>query len=150
MAGMVKMIKLSCPHLILSNFSCDNGISTGQLMDFLNNKLRLDDICFFNISEWMLIFPCFDLLKPRNMFFLYSSSVEAIISFDIVIHSGQGMFTVRHHWNINLHIFTDGCGININMNNLGMRSKSRDLTCYSVIKTCSDSDQYIAVGDRHI
>ena len=55
----------------------------------------------------------------------------------------QGNFTVGHHRNINLYTFTNRGGVNIYVNNTGIRRKSRNSPSHAVVKAHAHGNQHI-------
>ncbi len=65
-----KRIKLSRPHLMLTNFCCNKTVIANNAMNMLTNKLWIYRIFrLFVVTRWISFFPFINLIKPFFVFF---------------------------------------------------------------------------------
>ena len=61
---MVEVVKLSCPHLVLTDARGDDGFSFGEAAEFFDNLLGHDTIRDVGVGEGILFAPHLDFFTP--------------------------------------------------------------------------------------
>ena len=110
------MIILGCPHLVLPHLGGNNGLSFGDLMELFHHILGFDPVPLL-IGKGFGCLPVRDLPQPglslafqRAQPLFLEHAVELLQSGFAVSHDGDG----------NGNVFTDGGGIDIDMDDLGI------------------------------
>ena len=91
-------------------------------------------------SQRVLMLPALDLFEP---FF-------CIAAFYILLHLHDRFFRVRYDGHIHGNISGNGCGIDIDMDDLRIGRKGMELSGDPVIEPGADGKQQIALAHRHI
>ena len=108
-------------------------------VDFTDNIKRSHHVAVLH-GKRMLLFPFLNLFEPfAGVTFLY-----------IFIHLCDCFFCVSNDRNVYMDVSGNGSSININVYDLGMRSKLVKLTSDTVIETGSDGEQEITFIYSHI
>ena len=127
-----------------------------MLADFCTNN-RIKVFCvfikFFNYSDraqFAFVFflrgafflPLVDLFAPRLFDFVV---YLVIIGVKLLEHGAHNIFCVPDNGDVYFYVFVDRTRVNINVDNLCVFCKTFEAACYTVIKTCSDSKEHVAV-----
>ena len=88
----------------------------------------------------MLVFPGIDLREPfRCRAWLY-----------VLCHLRDRLFCIGYDRNIDVDVSGDRSGVDIDVDDLCVRGKFMQLSGDTVVETCSDGEQQIALTDCHI
>ena len=88
----------------------------------------------------MLGFPLLDLIPPDSRIFDRLGNFQAVLA-KFFIQLGQNVLQVTDNGEIDPHVLFDGGRIDIDMDDLGVGCKCRDLTGDTVIEAGTDGDQ---------
>ena len=119
--GLVKAEILRGPHLVLTNFSGDEGLTpqfAGDLIKPLHRMLRLDDFAFLAIAQAILAAPAINLAPPGGDCAFVLRRLIRLPGFD---HGGKHGARITHNRHIHRNILVDRRRINIRMDLLGGR-----------------------------
>jgi hypothetical protein len=62
----------------------------------------------------------------------------------------QAAFAVSHHRDAHRHVFADGGGVDVDVNDFGLGGKAIGLAGHPVIEPYADGDEQIAFGSAHV
>ena len=133
---------------MLANIGGDVGISPSSSPQRFDNFLWFHQAVFiFFVTHTMTRTPLVDLFPPGG----YRISIRRFTSF---IQQRHHFVQHRTHWPDNGHIGGDGFGnrrwINIDMNDLGVRTKLGRGIGHSVIKASAYRQHHIGVVHHHV
>ncbi len=119
----------------------------GQFVNLLDDILGFDQVALLLVIHIVNGLPSFDLLMP-----LFEPSLigMGILFFEKGKNLRDDPFAVSDDGEIDPHILTDRGGIDVDVDDLGLRSKGLDLPGHPVIKSGSDGNQEIRLHHRHI
>jgi len=146
----VKFVKLGGPHLVLADLCGDNGIPVGEFVKLFNNILGLDDLSLIDIRHGVFFCPLVNGRQPGFMAGRHLIPVEITGGAEPVVDGREGIFTVGDNGDVDLNVFTDRSGVDVNMDDGGMGGKGVETAGNPVIKTGADGDQEITVGYGHV
>ena len=63
----IEFVELGSPHLILADLGGDDGISSGQFIQFFDDILGFYNVTIILVGEWMFCLPIVDGIKPGLM-----------------------------------------------------------------------------------
>ena len=133
-------IILSCPHLMLTNVSNNNGITLSQFTDTLDNCLRLYHTFFLIVRTYTLFVFC-DFFNP---FF------SVILNHWLCQEHFKSLLGITNNWKVHCNNFTNLSWIYINMDNLSILSKCFRITCQTIIKTTTNSNHKISIRHSNV
>ena len=140
-------VELGHPHLVLPHFSSDDGVAVGKLIQGFNNFLRLDIVVFL-VAERFARFPFSHGFKPRGMF------AGPVFAFKLGVtylgHAFKGQAAVAHHRNLHFHVFTDGGGVYVDVNDAGLGRKPGQLASDAVVKARADTHEHVGIVDGKV
>ena len=123
---------------MLAYICCDDRII--KLTVDLFNNILWSHVNTILHRQRMFFLPLCDLLSP----------LLRLTVFYIFIHLCDCLKRICNDRHINMNISGNGRCININMDNLCIRCKLMQLSCDTVIETCSDREQKVTFTDCHI
>src|SRR5690606_30759658 len=109
---------LGCPHLVLTNIGGDDGIVVGRRSNFLDDGIRLWPIrSILQRSSQHAILLALDPRAPGGVlacFHLWSQEFE-------------NLSDITHNWHIGMDVLPDFGRIDVDVNDLGVRSKAGEI-----------------------
>jgi len=150
MTRLVEMIELGRPHLVLADLGGDDGVAAGQLMQLLDDELRLDNPGLLDIPQRMPALPFPDLLVPGGMAGRRLLAVKILSAVEPSVHGDEGVLAVGDYGDVDPDVLADGRRVDIDMDNLRMRGKGVHPAGNAVVETGAHRDQQVAVGDGHV
>jgi hypothetical protein len=135
------MIILGGPHLVLTHFGGDDGLPPGQFIELFDHVLGFDfrpdrrPVCSFASTIR------FDPARGP-----VGNQIVQILFCQIGVDHFQTAFAVSHHRDAHRHVFADGGGVDVDVNDFGLGGKAIGLAGHPVIESYADADEQIAFG----
>ena len=136
-SGAAELVELGGPHLVLTDAYGNDRIPVLRLSrQFGDGMLLQNPIKRLVVLERIVRLPVLQLVDP---------SFDPALRLDDLVEFGQGELHVAHNRNVSFLVLVQFGGIDIDMHDLGVRSKLCHFSRDPVIKTDPQGDQQIAI-----
>ncbi len=136
-AGLGPADELGGPHLVLADAGGEDGLALRDLVDRFDDGLRFGEVAVIAVGEGELLLPEVDLVEP-------GLAVHVLHVLDDFLQAEAG---VADDGDIDLHVFGDGGGINIDVDDFGFGGEHFEVAGDAVVEACADGDEAIGFLD---
>ena len=140
---------LGCPHLMLAHIGRhDRVLVLRELVDPVDDVLRLDHrVRRLHVGQRVLGLPVVDLVPP-GLALLDGMAVRCRLEHGIQFLE-HGL-DVSHDRDVHLDVLADGRRVDVDVDDLGLRTELRDLSGDPVVEPGPDGDDEVREVDRHV
>ncbi len=109
--------ELRGPHLVLTYFRGIHGLAFSNALHCLDHLLGFESVCILAVGKGAGVMPLPQLINPLRMGSGPVMRMFRIAGPEHFMQTVQRHGAIAHHRHIYFHIFANGRGIDINMNN---------------------------------
>ena len=147
---LVEPDQLRRPHLVLPHVGSDDGPATREPVDLGHQVLRLDLGIGRRRLERMLLFPLPDAMPPGPPGRPQRFIGRILVLRQQFVQPAEDAFDIAHDGHVGRAVLADFRGVDIHVDDLGVRRKCRQAPGNAVVEPHAQGDQQVAFGQSHV
>ncbi len=141
---VLELVVLRGPHLVLAHAGDDHGLAAGEVGDLLDHVLGLDDVVAPVVAERL------GLASTRRSARATAAAPRgrppaSFSCFTAVHQRAQHPAAVAHDRDVDLDVLGDRRGIDVDVDDLGVRREGVDLAGDPIVEAGAHRDQHVGV-----